>query len=230
MKRVFAVLSVLAAAIALSAFAAADTSTAIFAYTPGVGIPGQLILDGNSVEASFTGWWDQTGSHSASNPNYIAGICGSSDGCFGNDTDHHNFFVFNIPSGTYSTATLRIYNPGVVNGDFADGYICPCGSLTYQSWDVTTGIADLEATGSGQVGIYDDLASGILYGWVAVTAASDGTYVDITLNADALAAINAAAGAQWAVGGNTVIPEPGTLTLLGTSLLAGAGLLRRKLL
>ncbi len=64
-----------------------------------------------------------------------------------------------------------------------------------------------------------------------VTAASDGTYVNMTLNGAALAAINAAAGGEFAIGGavNSPVPEPGTLALLGSAALAGAGFLRRKL-
>jgi hypothetical protein len=232
MKRVMLLITL--AALALSGNALANTSSAIFAYTPGIGTPGTLVLDGNAVTANFTGWYDETGSHSAFNPNYIAGVCGSSDACNGNDLDQHDFFVFSIPSGTYTSAVLQIYNPGVAAGDANDGYICPCGSLTYTNWDVLTAIADLEASNSGRIDIYNDLGSGVQFGSVTVTAASDGTFVNITLDAAALAAINAAAGGEFAIGGavgmGTTTPEPGTLVLLGTAMLTGAGLIRRKLM
>lgn len=228
MKKAFFVLIVSLFAVSV---ANAGTSSAIFAYTPGLGTPGTLVLNGSSVTASFTGWYDQNGNHLASNPNYIAGICGSSDVCAGLDTNHHDFFVFSIPTGTFTSAVLQIYNPGKAVFDFQNGYICPCPSLNYSNWDVTTPIATLEASNSGMVGIYTVLGSGIQYGSVTVTAASDGTYVNVTLDAAALAAINAAAGGQLAIGGAvnaSTAPEPGTITLLVSGLGAGLGMLRHR--
>ncbi len=117
MKKVWLILSVGLMAMMLSASAFAGASSAIFAFTPGLGTPGTLMLDSTSVTANFTGWYDDTGSHGAGNPNYIAGVCGSSDACNGGDENQHNFFVFAIPSGTYSSAVLWIYNPGVGVGN-----------------------------------------------------------------------------------------------------------------
>ena len=235
MNRILVVLCLLATVPALCSVALASNSSAIFAFTPGLGTPATLVLNGVAFPpANFTGWYDDTGFHDPTNPNYIAGVCGSSDACNGNDLNYHDFFVFQIPSGSYTSAVLRIYNPGIVAGDTNNGYICPCSSLTYTNWDVTTPDTVLEALNSGRTDIFDDLGSGVLYGSVVVTAASDGTYIDISLDAAALAAINAHAGdGNFAIGGavNMVTtPEPGTLSLMGTGLLVGAGLIRRKLL
>src|SRR5258708_36001022 len=65
----------------------------------------QLILNGTTVvAASFTGWYNSSGSHNNLNHNYIAGFCCSSD--------HRDFFVFTVPNlGTITSATLSIGNP-----------------------------------------------------------------------------------------------------------------------
>lgn len=226
MKQAALLLALLA--FALTACSFAGTSAAVFAFSPGIGWT-YLLLDNQAPIGGWNGWYDQTGFHDWANPNYLAGVCGSSDACLGDDLDAHDFLVFPIPAGTYSSAVLQIYNPSLANGDAGNGFQCQCGSLTYALWDVTTGIFDLENGHTGRIDIYDDLGSGIAYGSVVVTPADDGTYVTITLNAAALAAINAAAGDRIAFGGS-VVPEPGTLVLTGTVALAGFGFIRRKLL
>jgi hypothetical protein len=64
-----------------------------------------------------------------------------------------------------------------------------------------------------------------------VSAADNGTFVNITLNAAALAAINAAAGGQLAIGGSlgiAAVPEPGTFAPIGLGLLGVAAFRRRR--
>src|SRR5690242_12122976 len=51
----------------------------------------QLILNGSiTLNAANTGWYDETGFHSASNLNYIAGVCCGPQG------GHNDYFVFNL--------------------------------------------------------------------------------------------------------------------------------------
>ena len=66
---------------------------------------------------------------------------------------------------------------------------------------MVTDIATLRAGGSGLTGIFDDLGGGTGFGQVDMTVADNGTVVSIPLNESAEAAINAAAGGLWAVGG-----------------------------
>ncbi len=178
----------------------------------------QLILNGNTiVNASNTGWYDNNGTHSSFNANYIAGIC-----C--GPLDHRDFFVFFVPNlGTITSATLSI-------GNSANGYVSPRSSDTYRVFDVSTSIATLVANQAGRVDIFNDLGTGTLYASRSVDATTDGTQVQIPLNASAIAALNSAQGTQFAFGGALppplpppTIPVPPTL-LLTVLALAGMGI------
>jgi hypothetical protein len=198
----------------------AGPSNAIFAFTSTPFGSQQLILNsgGVTLNATSTGWYDNTGFREAGNPNYLAGVCGT-DSCLSNDRDFHDFFVFDLTlvAGPITSAQLSIGNP-------TNGYINPNPSETYSIWDVSTPIATLTAGQTGRTDIFNDLASGVQYANRTVSAIDDGTQVLITLNAAALTAIQAAEGQSFAIGGgvNVATPEPGSAILLCAGLLAVA--------
>ena len=136
---------------------------------------------------------------------------------------------------------MRLFNPLYLSDDPTE---------TYTNYDVSTPIASL-IDGTGGVGAWDDLGSGTVYGDVVVSAADNGTFISIFLNAAAIADANAAAGGLFAIGGAVTtlggdteiifglsgggnasdtqlivkVPEPGTLTVLAAM---GLGVRRRR--
>ncbi|MEM9346025.1 MAG: PEP-CTERM sorting domain-containing protein [Planctomycetota bacterium] len=121
-----------------------------------------------------------------------------------------NFHSFDLSgvSGTIETATFRIYAD-------VGGYDSSAGSETVGLFDVsvsTAVLADPNATANAAQGalVYDDLGSSNVgvatdptYGSFAVAAVDDASYIDVVLNAQAIADLQAAVdgGGSWSVGG-----------------------------
>jgi hypothetical protein len=150
---------------------------------------------GPTVTLNWTdsGWWDSTGSHTASNKNYLVGLSGN---------QYRDYFVFNLSgvSQNITGATLKLYNPSA-SVDSGNGYLSSDPTETYAVFDVSTPIASLGATASGQTGIFNDLGTGTGFGSQSVSAADNGKVVSVSLNADGVAALNAARGGLAALGG-----------------------------
>jgi hypothetical protein len=205
-------------------------SRAMFAYStfPAAGDVELVLNSGSTVlNAVDSGWYSAAGDHFASNPNYIAGLCGATPDPCDNLVDqvYNDFFVFDLgKEPNVTSAVLRVWNPST-------GYISSSPSELYKLYDVATNVSDLMLDASGETGIFDDLGSGTLFGSRVVSAGDEGAFVEITLNADAIDALNHARG-NWAIGGTLdlgePVPEPTTLLLLGSGLIAGGRLRRRR--
>jgi hypothetical protein len=146
-----------------------------------------------SIPLTFaaSGWYDSTGQHLA-NQNYSAGEASSNQ--------VHDFFTFDLSSlaGQVITgAALALTNPPF-------GYSSPDASETYSLFDVSTAIATLptpHAPGAAGIAIFTDLGAGTSFGSTSVSAADNGSIVLTNFNAAGVAALNAAIGGQFAVGG-----------------------------
>lgn len=140
------------------------------------------------INATDSGWYDNSGFHSSINSNYAVG---EGDGII-----VHNFFVFDLTgiSMNIGSATLTIENP-------SNGYYSGDAFEIWTLYDVSTDITSLTASGNGHTGIYDDLGSGTIYGSVVETSDVNGQLVNVTLNAAGIAALNAAKGGLFAIGG-----------------------------
>ncbi|MFO0798570.1 MAG: S8 family serine peptidase [Gemmataceae bacterium] len=145
-----------------------------------------------ALTAADSGWYTQAGFHDPSNTNFLVGLY-----TFASTNEYRDWFLFNVPvlPGPVASARIEIFNPSSPNG-----YQSPDATETYTLFDVTTSIASLTGGTAGVAG-FADLGSGVSYGSVTVSAASNGTLVVISLNAAGLAAVAAAQGGQFAVGG-----------------------------
>lgn len=170
-----------------------------------------------TIDATDSGWYNASGTHVAQNDNYIVGA--------GNGTLYHNFFVFDLTGVTdlVVSASLQLYNPDNALPALK-GYISPDATETYALYDVSTAIGTVQASNAGAAGqaVYNDLGSGLEFGQVVVSAADNGSIVSVVLNDDGLAALNAARGGQFALGGAlTTLGGASTEYLFGFSMSIG---------
>jgi hypothetical protein len=175
-----------------------DHSTAAAAQ-PLDGAKGALgaIVASTTVNAVDTGWIATDGTHTAANNNYAVGqVLFNSNPL----SEFRNYSTFVLPGTTPTIvgAELRLFNP-------PNAYSSPDPTETYTLFDVSTS-ADLldanriagDATGSA---IHADLGSGTVYGSRIASASDNNTTIAITLNAAAVAALNAAVGSTISFGG-----------------------------
>lgn len=138
-----------------------------------------------TVDATDSGAFHSNGTHLPTNQNFLTGkFLGS---------ERRSFLAFDLSgvAGTINSATLRLFNPEV--SATLHGYVSPDATETLNFFDVTTDAASIISNTAGVMG-FDDLGSGTLFGSRTVSAADNGSVIEIVLNGAALAALNSSDG------------------------------------
>lgn len=143
-----------------------------------------------TIPAADSGNYSEAGAHNLGDLEYVAGW----------DNERlRNYFVFDLsglPSGeTIVSATLHAYNPNVCEPDcsYTGGYDSADASETYDLHEVLAPAATV-STSVLNPAIYLDLGDGDVFGTYAASAADNGEFIDIALNAAGLASAQTFAG------------------------------------
>ena len=153
------------------------------AWNDGAAAPAGRDVTELRLDAVHRGWWQDSGFHQAANRNTTTGQLVTSSRGGPILHAYHSYFVFDVRRATMvTTAGLRL--------ELVD-YFSPDSSESVTVYDVSTDAATLMADGM-DVAIFNDLGTGNAYASFVVSAADVGTVVEIPLNAQAIADINAA--------------------------------------
>ncbi len=145
------------------------------------------------VNTNDRGYYYNYDFNDTTNKNYLTGQINNGAAAIG----FHSFFEFNGLtglSGPIVSATLSLFNP-------AGGYSSTQASELLTITGFSGSIATLDGGGT-VAGEYSALASGPTYGTQSVNAATDGAFVNITLNAAAIAFLNSSSSNPFAFGGD----------------------------
>ena len=144
------------------------------------------------VDTTDRGYYYSSDFSDTTNKNYLTGQLN-----FGAGTDYyHSFFAFGGLSGLTGpivSATLTLFNP-------AGGYSSTQASELLRIDGFSGNVATLNAGGTVS-GEYSALAAGATYGTQSVSAADDGSFINIPLDAAGIAFLNANGGSPFAFGG-----------------------------
>ena len=137
-----------------------------------------------TVNQSDRGWYQSTGSHSASN-----------DNTYTVKNSYYSWFTFDLSSfsGGACSVTLRLE---------LENYATPASTTTSTIWDVSTSHDDLVASSSGSSGqtIFADLGGGNSYGSATFSNSDQGSIIEYELSSQAISDVNSAAGGWFSVG------------------------------
>ncbi|MBI3382610.1 MAG: PEP-CTERM sorting domain-containing protein [Aquabacterium sp.] len=167
-----------------------------------------------------SGWYRDDFTHTASNKNYIAGVCAN---CVAAGSSTNDYFVFDISTLTapVTSASFSVYT-----------YIAD-ETLTFTLHDYAGDISSLKSdnTGATAAAIYNDLGDGAVYGQGVIGPSNDNSLMSFTLTGAALVDLNTAirnGQTEFAMGGTTsAVPEPQSL-LLSLIGLTGMGVVLQK--
>jgi hypothetical protein len=159
-----------------------------------------------TLNAIERGWFAETGAHSAQHQNTATGIAGDL-GIL------RAFIVFEMPqlSGSIIEASLRLELEAYLSGEECETFMV----MSVNTPARAMGMTYLPGAAAGQA-IFDDLGNGSVYGHATVTADDVGRVLEISLSAQALQDMQAAAGTLFAIGiqlGQIIPPQAANDTL-----------------
>jgi hypothetical protein len=148
-----------------------------------------------TIEHTDRGWYDSSGLHVATSENILTGSLESVNP-FTNTLEfasYRSWFVFDL-----SGISDEVISAQIVLEQPNEGFKGSPG--VFSLFDVTSDLSFIRDGGVGKISAFEDLGTGVLYGDATIDSSSNGSRVSISLNTDAINAINASEG-LFAMGG-----------------------------
>lgn len=148
------------------------------------------------IQALDMGWYNSDGSHDAFNNNTLTGFLGA--------TEYRSFYIWTLPAlnGTVTAAKIEFdlpYSLGVAGFGDQNGRVFDVTAASLGNLSLTDG-------GGNGLGIFADLGAGSSYADFSIGPADALTLFQFSLNANGLAALQAASAQSFAMGIQNVTP------------------------